>query len=617
MSPTSGLLPHGASAPWGVQQIGFHVAADVLIVTSCIALSLALAYLAFRLRRTQPFVALFAALGIVRIDQREAAEAVRKWAVVFRHSSWGVVVTDADGMRIASANPALEEMHGYREGEMVGLRLADTLAPEVRAAFEEQSTLLTVDDHVVYETIQCRKDGSEFPVLIDAITVRDDAGAIQYRIATYLDLTQRRAAEAARDLAQAQFRTVQDASPDSFILIDLILDGDGAMRDAVIVYANAAACRLMNRPEESLAGQLLGEVFPSARAPERYALYAEVYHTGETRSITFQHEELGKWLRVVVVKVGEGVCIISTDVSEQKAAEAILRRSHHELEHLVAERTIELEAAREAAEAGSRAKSEFLSRASHELRTPLNSVIGFSGILLKNRGGRLAATELGFLERISHNGRHLLALVNDLLDLSKIEAGKVELELSSVSLYDLVHDVRETLESRAADRGLLITVDMQNRGIASSPLTLVTDHQRLKQVLINLVGNAVKYTQHGTVVVRVVASERGRPLRIDVIDTGHGIAHDRIERMFEPFVIGEVPAAGGESTGLGLAISRSLCTAMGYQLSATSVVGEGSTFTIHLGTEPISGAWGSPLRSGGGPGQHLIPARGLHRRREG
>jgi PAS domain S-box-containing protein len=585
----------------------------VLIVVSCVAASLTLAYLAFRLRRTQPFLALFAALGIVRRDQRDADEAVRRWAVVFRYSSLGVVITDADGLRIVAANPAFEQMHGYTDGELVGRRLADTLAPEVRAAFEEQSTLLTVDDHVVYETIQCRKDGSEFPVLIDAITVRDNAGVIQSRIATYLDLTQRHVAEAARDLAQAQFRTVQDASPDSFTLIDLILDGDGVMRDAVIVYANAAACRLMNRPEESLAGRLLSEVLPSAQAPERYALYAEVYHTGQSRSITSRHDELGKWLRVVVVKVGDGVCIISTDMSEQMAAEAVLRRSHHELEYLVAERTIELVAAREAAEAGSRAKSEFLSRASHELRTPLNAVIGFSAILLKNRGGRLAATELGFLERIGHNGRHLLALVNDLLDLSKIEAGKVELELSSVSLNDLVHDVRETLERRAADRGLLLTVDTPDPGIASTPLTIVTDQQRLRQVLINLVGNAVKYTERGTVVVRIVASERGRPIRIDVIDTGKGIALDRIERMFEPFAIGEVPAAGGESTGLGLAISRSLCTAMGYQLSATSVVGEGSTFSIHLGTEPVSGAWDPPPRAGDAAILHPTPARGLPR----
>jgi two-component system sensor histidine kinase/response regulator len=572
---------------------------DVFIAGISIAVSLTLAYLLFRWRGT----------GTAARPTRheEAADAVR-WPVVFRYSSWGVVIADAGGTRIIAANPAFEHMHGYDPGEMVGMVLADTLAPDARAAFEEQATLLPADDHVVYETSQCRRDGSEFPVLVDNITVRDDAGTIQYRIGTYLDLTQRRATEAARDLAEAQFRVVQDASPDSCMLIDLILDDSGAMTDGCIVYANAPACRLIGQPDGSLSGRLVSDAFPSAA--DRYDVYADVYRTGETRSLTVHRTELAKWFRVVIVKVGDGVCIISSDTTEQKAAETVLRRSHDELEELVAERTVELESAREAAEAGSRAKSEFLSRASHELRTPLNSVIGFSGILLKNRGGNLGAAELGFLERISHNGRHLLALVNDLLDLSKIEAGKINLELSSVSLYDLVHDVRSTLESRAADRGLALSVDLLDGG-PPSPLTIAADEQRLRQVLINLVGNAIKYTERGTVVIRVVTGERGRPLRIEVVDTGPGIPQDRIERMFEPFVIGEVPAAGGESTGLGLAISRSLCTAMGYRLSAASVVGQGSTFTIHLGADRTSGAWGPLRRPGSGPPRHPTPAAGV------
>jgi signal transduction histidine kinase len=112
------------------------------------------------------------------------------------------------------------------------------------------------------------------------------------------------------------------------------------------------------------------------------------------------------------------------------------------------------------------------------------------------------------------------------------------------------------------------------------------------------------------VAIRVVTGEHGRPLRIEVADTGPGIPQDRIERMFEPFVIGEVPAAGGESTGLGLAISRSLCAAMGYWLSAASVVGEGSTFTIHLGADRTSGGWSSLRRSGSGPRRYPTPAAG-------
>lgn len=567
--------------------------AEAVLAAAGVAIALTLAYRVFFLRR--------GAAGDTRrlvIEQRAAAEAAMRWTVIFRHSNWGVAIIDRNNGRIAVANPALEQMHGYAEGEMVGMSLAETLAPDFRAAFEEQSTL-PVDDHVVYETMQRRRDGSEFPVLVEAFTVRE-AGAIQYRIATYLDLTQRRAAEVARDQAEAQFRIVQDASPDACVLIDPIFDADGAMTDACIIYANGAACRLVGRAEGSLPGELLRDLLPRDLLPvalssQQFGLYAEVYHTGETRSTVVRHGDGDRWLRVVVVKVGDSVCIMGSDMSEQKAAESVLRRSRDELEYLVAERTVELEAAREAAEGGSRAKSEFLSRASHELRTPLNSVIGFSGILLKNRSGTLAATDIGFIERIGHNGRHLLALVNDLLDISKIEAGKIELELSSVSLHDLVHDVRGTMESRAAERGLLLTVELPDTRLDST-LSLVTDEQRLRQVLLNLVGNAIKYTEQGTVAVRVVATDLGRLVRIDVTDTGAGIPPERIERMFEPFVMGELTASGSESTGLGLAISRSLCTAMGYRLSATSIVGQGSIFSIQLGSERASGSWQSQLR---------------------
>ncbi len=398
--------------------------------------------------------------------------------------------------------------------------------------------------------------------------------------------------------AESRFRAVQDASPDACIILEAIVDGSGEMCDALITYANASAFRLMKRPEDTLVGRHLDEAFPGAISSGRLALYVEVFRTGLTRELVFHSAEVDRWLRIIVCKVPDGVCIIGTDMSEQKAAEAVLRRSYADLERLVAERTRDLEAARHAAEAANTAKSDFLSRASHELRTPLNSVIGFSTILLKNRAGTLGPDELAFVDRISRNGRHLLALVNDLLDLSKIEAGKMELELSPVSLYDLAHDVRSTLEGPAADRRLLLTVDLPDDGLIAPDLTIVTDEQRLRQVLINLVGNAIKYTESGAVIVRVITTASGCPVRIDVVDTGLGIAPHRVEAMFEPFVIGDRAGVDGESTGLGLAISRSLCDALGYRLSATSSVGGGSVFTIHLDADeeqalPTSGTAGS------------------------
>jgi PAS domain S-box-containing protein len=421
-----------------------------------------------------------------------------------------------------------------------------------------------------------------------ASPIRNATGAVVKWLGTCTDIHEQKEAaaalqrvtESARD-AEARFRTVQDASPDSCILLEVIPEAAGEPWNARIAYANESATRLMERTPGSLTGRLLDEAFPGARSSGRYAIYAEVLRTGRTRSMTFFHEGVSKWLRIVIVKVGSGFCIISADVTDLKAAEAVLRRSHDELEQIVAERTAELMIAREVAEAASGAKSEFLSRASHELRTPLNAIIGFSALVLRNRAGTLGDMDLKYLARVSHNGRHLLALVNDLLDLSKIESGRLDLELGPVFLSALLEDVRATLGGAAAEAGLGLTVDLP-AGELAVDMMAIADEQRLRQVLINLVGNAIKYAERGAVVVRVGVDPEGEPQRIDVVDTGVGIAPAEVDAMFEPFVIGPGAVSGDEATGLGLAISRSLCAAMGFRLTATSRPGEGSTFTIHL-----------------------------------
>jgi signal transduction histidine kinase len=375
---------------------------------------------------------------------------------------------------------------------------------------------------------------------------------------------------------------VQDASPDTFVLWDAITGVNGEMVDARLSYANPAAYRLANRPLDSLIGAHIDDVFPGHRQSDRFSMYTEVFRTGEIREATFKHSQLDLWMRVVVMRVDRGLGIFATDVTAQREAEIVLRRSRDDLEQLVADRTRELHAARDLAVVANRAKSAFLSRASHELRTPLNSVIGFSGILLKNRSGLLEASELGYLERISRNGKHLLDLVNDLLDLSKIEAGKVTLELAPVSLFDLVHEVRETLEPRAREIGLILTTDHPGVATTHPDFRVIADEQRLRQVLLNLAGNAIKYTTSGRVIIRVIADQSEIPERVDVIDTGPGIADDQIDSIFEPFVVGDAPPQGEEATGLGLTISRSLCDLMGYRLSVSSRIGVGTTFSIHL-----------------------------------
>jgi signal transduction histidine kinase len=241
--------------------------------------------------------------------------------------------------------------------------------------------------------------------------------------------------------------------------------------------------------------------------------------------------------------------------------------------------------ARAVAEAATGAKSRFLASMSHELRTPLNSVIGFANVLLKNRAQNLREQDLVFLGRIADNGKHLLGLINDILDLSKVEAGRIDLLIAPQALDELVTETLHELESQVRERDVRLTSDLP------SPMAPVsTDRARLKQVLINLVGNALKFTERGSVTVRVaVEPETRQPYRIDVVDTGIGISREKLGIVFEAFQQADSTTArrfGG--TGLGLAISRSLAQQLGYHLTVESEIGHGSTFSLHLG----------PLRTG-------------------
>jgi PAS domain S-box-containing protein len=256
-----------------------------------------------------------------------------------------------------------------------------------------------------------------------------------------------------------------------------------------------------------------------------------------------------------------GVAVFEKDVTARRRTQLALRM------------------AKEEAEYANQAKSQFLASMSHELRTPLNSVIGFTNILLKNRTGNLADQELSFLERIIANGKHLLELINEVLDLAKIEAGRMELDIEPVQLKSLVDETISQMEGQERGKGVVLRAE-----VPENLAPIQADPGKLKQVIINLVGNALKFTKEGEVVVEVTShGESGAPRAVAVRDTGIGIPPDRLKAIFEAFQQADQTTHrefGG--TGLGLTISRSLCQLMGFELSVESEEGKGSVFTILL-----------------------------------
>jgi len=273
-----------------------------------------------------------------------------------------------------------------------------------------------------------------------------------------------------------------------------------------------------------------------------------------------------------VLKTASHLASIATE--SRRAAEA-LQMTNLNLEHLVEERTSELKEAKETADSANRAKSEFLANMSHELRTPLNGILGYTHILKRDR--TLSDRQIDGLNIIERSGFHLLTLINDILDLSKIEARKMELCPSDLYLPEFLESVVSIMQMRALEKDILFHYEPA----PNLPIGIWADEKRLRQVLLNLLGNAVKFTEQGQVSFRVTATSEPNNricLRFDVIDTGVGMTPAHVEKIFQPFEqVGDAKSRAA-GTGLGLAISQQLVELLGSHLTVESELGQGSTF---------------------------------------
>jgi signal transduction histidine kinase len=278
---------------------------------------------------------------------------------------------------------------------------------------------------------------------------------------------------------------------------------------------------------------------------------------------------------------------VGTDITKQRRAETALRELNETLEQKVATRTEELRAALVRAEAADQIKSAFLATMSHELRTPLNSIIGFTGIVLQGLAGPLNEEQTKQLGMVRGSARHLLELINDVLDISKIEAGQLDVRAESFDLRASIERVVSSVKLLSEKRNLALTATLD-----PALSEMYSDRRRLEQVLLNLLNNAIKFTERGSVsltVDRVAEFARspdekpGPAVRLRVADTGIGIKPEDLPKLFQPFrQIESGLARSHEGTGLGLAICRRLAVLMGGSISVASEWSRGSVFTVIL-----------------------------------
>jgi PAS domain S-box-containing protein len=302
-----------------------------------------------------------------------------------------------------------------------------------------------------------------------------------------------------------------------------------------------------------------------------------------------------RWLEWISAPAGNLIYAAARDITERKRAEEELRRHQEHLEEMIRQRTAELVMARDQAEVANRAKSTFLANMSHELRTPLNSILGIAQLMERDDG--FPSQHRDTLKILSRSGAYLLELINDVLEMSKIEAGKTTLDATNFDPRSFLGDLEEMTRLRADQKGLKLFFEYES----PLPQYIETDVRKLRQILINLLGNAIKYTEKGRVTLRIAFKEgRDTPpeakaaslahLKFEIEDTGIGIALEDTQRIFEPFVQVNPARGAREGTGLGLTLSRMFIEQLGGEITLRSQVGRGSTFAFDVAVKPAEGA---------------------------
>lgn len=478
---------------------------------------------------------------------------------LFESAPEAIVILSPDD-RIQRANTAFLDLFGYTMDEVRHRTINELIVPvHLREEARRLTEGVAEGEPVRIETVRKRSDGTMVDVSISGSPVRVGGGAVAiYGI--YRDITERKRAEQALKAKEERYRRLVDDNPGFICSHDL--EGD-------ILSVNPAAAHTIGVPQDKLRGKRLDSfLVPDARA--RFDQYLEHVQLDGTARGTFRLLRPDGEERIVAYRnvlhqddEGEGYVVChGQDITDQVRAE-------ERLELALAE-----------ADATNRAKSRFLEHLSLEFRNPLNAVLGFSGVLL-DKGKSISEQERDFVERIRSNGIQLLNLIDQIMDLSKVQVGSIRMDFESTDVGELVSEVMEELEPRVRGRDLELTAV-----IPEETVPIDADPRRLKQILVNLTGNAIKFTASGTVKLEVLPNpDTKRPVRIDVSDTGVGIPPERLETIFEPFE--QTTADLQESyrgVGLGLSVSKSLCEIMGFQLDVRSEVGKGTTFSVVIPT---------------------------------
>jgi PAS domain S-box-containing protein len=478
---------------------------------------------------------------------------------------YAIFALNPDGF-IISWNPGARHFKGYTANEIIGKHFSVFYPEEDKAAGKpaEELRIAARDGKVEDEGWRIRKDGTQFWANVVITALRDPKGNLVGFAKVTRDLTERRRAEETLRLSEERFRLLVHSVKDYGIFM---LDPDGR-----VASWNEGARRIKGYEPDEILGRHFSIFYPpeslATGLPEHELKTATAVGRFEDEGWRIRKDGSRFWANVVITALFNeknvliGFAKVTRDLTERRAAQ--LR---------------ELEDARRvaAAEASNRAKSGFLAAMSHELRTPLNAIAGYAQLIGEGVGGAVNEQQREWIARIRLSQQHLLSIVNDLLNYTRIEAGHVSYQSADVPMHTIVDDVLAMVGPQAARKHQQLS-----HGPCNESTTARADQLKVEQIILNLVSNAVKFTpEEGRIVVRCAASPSG--VTIEVADSGPGVPLDMREAIFEPFVqLGRTLTSAHEGTGLGLSISRDLARAMGGDVTVSGAEGEGAVFTLSL-----------------------------------
>jgi len=477
---------------------------------------------------------------------------------------YAIFALDATG-HIVTWNPGAQRFKGYRADEIIGKHFSVFYSAEDRKARkpEKELAIAIAEGRVEDEGWRIRKDGSRFWANVVITALRNSSGKLVGFAKVTRDLTERRAVEDALRISEERFRLLIQGVRDYGIFM---LDPTGH-----VASWNEGAERINGYTTQEILGRHFSVFYPPeslARKQPEYELEAAARDGSfEDEGWRLRKDGSRFWSNVIITAMRDasgtliGFSKVTRDLTERRASE---------------ERAIEDARRIAEAEAANKTKSAFLASMSHELRTPLNAIGGYADLLLFGVAGDLITEQRDYLDRLRRSQQHLLAIINDLLNFSRIESGRITYDMQRMSLGRAIRAVLPMIEPQASQRELVVRV------VETPDYEVIADPPKVEQILLNLLSNAIKFTDAGGSVVLEPFSADGHA-GVRVTDTGIGIPADKLESIFEPFVqVGRTLTTPHEGTGLGLAISRDLARAMKGDITVHSTMDKGSVFELTL-----------------------------------